>query len=103
MTVFLHRHLPPCLSVRTLVTLLVNTSVTVTIVEGIEDVLHTQGHATGIVAVALPLADVAVVLAPARSDGLIEQVTALDSNAQAVVQEALCVAQVDAQRASRTS
>ena len=96
------RPIDACLSVRALVALLVDAGVAVTIVEGVEDVLHAQCHATGIVAVALPLTDVTVVLAPAGSDGLIEQIIPLDGDAQAIVKEALGIAQVDTERASRS-
>lgn len=75
------RPIDACLSVRALVALLVDAGVAVAVVEGIEDVLHAQCHAAGVIAVALPLLDVAEVLAPARGDGLVEQVAALDSDA----------------------
>ena len=95
------RPIDACLSVRALVALLVDAGVAVAVVEGVEDVLHAQCHVSGIVTVALPLTDVTVVLAPARSDSLIEQVITLDGDAQAVVKEALGIAQVDAERTSR--
>lgn len=62
-----------------LVALIVDAGVAVVVVEGV-DVLHSQAHATGIVAGVLPEVGASVVFAPPQGEGLVQRVMPLDSN-----------------------
>ena len=90
-------------SVRTAAALLVYASVAVMVIQGVENILDTDIQAAGVIAVALPLANVTIVFTPSRCVCLRQQVTSFDIDTKSVVKEPLGITQVDAQRTTKTN